>query len=86
MHTAAPRRGPDTSGLDLELADLLVELGDEGLVALLPLPIGPLKDAGRSLQESLLPGVDLARMHLEEGLPAPSRSDRLSWLPGPPWL
>ena len=51
--------------LDLELADLLIKLGDDRLVALLPLPIAPLKDPGRSLQEGLVPRLDLARMHLE---------------------
>jgi hypothetical protein len=44
----------------LQLADLLVELGGEGLLVLLRPPSAILKKLGRSLHQGFLPGVDLA--------------------------
>ena len=50
--------------LDLQLANLLVELSDEGRTLLLLLGVVTTKDAGGTLQQSLLPCTDLALMDL----------------------
>src|SRR3990172_1767301 len=44
----------------LQLPDLLVELGGEGLLVLLLTPAAVLKELGCTLHQDLLPGMDLA--------------------------
>jgi len=53
--------------LNLQLANLLVEPGEKGLIALLALVVVPIEDAGRPFQQGLLPGLDLAGMDLVPG-------------------
>ena len=47
-----------------ELADLLVESGDQGGLPFLPFVLFSVEDASRSLQEGFLPGRDLTGVGL----------------------
>ena len=72
-HLTAPPQahGPDLSYKKSRSAfswpNLLVELGDQGPIALLALAVAPAEDTGRSLQQGLLPGLDLTRVNLIPG-------------------
>ena len=51
----------------VQLADLLIEPGNKDRIALLAFVLVPTKDAGRSFQQGLLPGLDLPGMDLVAG-------------------
>ena len=53
--------------LHLQLADLLVEPGNKGVIGLLPFALVPVEDAGRSFSQGLLPCLYLPGMHLVPG-------------------
>ena len=71
----SPAAGPDSwTGplrqeipLHFQLSDLLVQPGDQSRVTLGPLFLTIAEDTGRSLQQGLLPGLDLTRVNLIPG-------------------
>ena len=71
--------------LHLELPNLLVELGNEGLVLLFLLTALTTKDARSTLQQSPLPCANLARDETRSDWLSLPWSLLLSTLPGLPW-